>query len=118
VESSDEQRAAFAAALLRQLDGRDRVDVRRRVHEICGESVSKAALQQWLAGTSEPTRAKLVALEQIFELAPGALSRHLGFVPASAVPAVDVIDAIRSDTALSAKSRERLVLLYRSEREG
>lgn len=118
MESTDEQREAFGAALLRQLEGRNRADFMTQIAALSGESVTRAALQQWLAGTSEPSRRKVDAIERCLNLRPGALSRLLGWVPASAVPTKSVLQAIDEDTNLSEKARRILKGSYREFTRG
>lgn len=118
MESSPAEAEAFAAALLRQLEGRNRDDVRADVARISGETVSRGALQQWLAAKVEPSRRKVRALEQVFGLGAGALSRHLGYLPADAKEVRSVLDAIDQDTKLSEKARRILKGSYRELTRG
>lgn len=112
MESTDEQRQAFAAALARQLEGRPRSTFAAEVAAASGESVSENAISLWLQGKSEPTRSKVFAIERVLRLAPGALSRLLGYVPAKGAAGTSVPDAIRADTRLGDLAREMLIASF------
>lgn len=51
--------------------------------------VSGAAVSQWVRGTTEPTRDMVFSAERALGLAPGTLSRSLGYLPTDAVEVVD-----------------------------
>jgi transcriptional regulator with XRE-family HTH domain len=73
-----------------------------------------AMLSAWLSGrTANPEPQKVFAVERALRLRPGALSRHLGYVPADPNPPdIDVRAAIDADPRLTDKSKSALSLLY------
>jgi transcriptional regulator with XRE-family HTH domain len=73
-----------------------------------------AMLSAWLSGrTANPEPQKVFAVERALGLRPGALSCHLGYVPADPnPPEIDVRSAIAADPSLSDKSKSALGLLY------
>lgn len=111
MQATAEQLRAFGDALAIQLTGADRGALLEQL------GVSRAALQQWLAGTHEAKRAKVFLLEEILDLRPGSLSKHLGYLPLDARPVVTVEDAIANDTRLTKRDRQLLIDLYRSRLE-
>lgn len=116
MDATAEQMAAFSAALLQALADHIRADVRAEVERICGESVSKAALQQYLAGDNEPSRQKVWAFEKAMKLPPGTLSRCLGYLPLDAAMALSPEDVIGQDTSLPRKVRDALIEAVRAGR--
>lgn len=106
-----EELAAFARALQTALraEGVANAELGRRVGRT-GESV-----RQWLLGASEPEPWLVFRVEAELRLRPGALSRHLGYVPAgSAQPAPSVLDALAADATLDEESRATLAMLWRT----
>jgi hypothetical protein len=106
VDSTKEQRQAFGKALAKHLKGFGRPEFAVEVKALSGESVSDGAISQWVSGENEPTRTKVLAMEQVLELAPGTLSRHLGWVPASSRPIRSLRDAILAAEELDADGRD------------
>lgn len=120
-EASATQLKAFGEALAAQLGpGRGRTTwLAQQVGKELGEpGVTPTAVKAWLDGQSEPTRARVFALERIFRLRGGTLSRLLGYLPADAQPAKSVADAIDADDKLDERARDALLGLYRTLREG
>lgn len=114
VEATAEQHAAFVRALSRQLEGAmTRKDFCEQVAAISGESMSVPALDHWLKNKVEPTRRKVFAAEEVLGLEPGALSRHLGYLPLSALPVVTLDQLLKQETRLRARDREAILGLYR-----
>lgn len=73
--------------------------------------VTPSTLTTWLDKSySKPENVFLI--EQRLTLPPGALSRHLGFLPVDAVPAVDVRDALALDADLTEDQREVVEALW------
>lgn len=68
------------------------------------------AVRKWMTGKSEPAPHIVFAVEQLLAVAPGDLSRHLGYVP---VGTTSVTAAIDADERLTPKDRRLLVRLYR-----
>jgi len=79
-----------------------------------GVNVTKQSVQAWRTGASEPSKEKVRALERVFDLAPGALSRTLGYLPLDAVPVISVEDAIAADVRLDEVDRQVVSGVYRS----
>lgn len=100
--STPAQKEAFAAALNAAMKARglrpvDLIPITGSATRQAGQ----AAAQSWVAGKSEPLRAKVTELEQFLELEPGALSRHLGWLPVGSPPILDLEAAVLADERLS-----------------
>lgn len=116
MEATEAQGKAFGEALARELNGWSRERFAIAVEDTSGESVSVNAVRLWLAGTTEPTRAKVFAMEKVLGLPAGAMSQHLGYLPVEAVPSLTVEDAIRKDTSLAPAVRRFLLSSIEGER--
>lgn len=114
--SSDAERQQFGAALRLALEGRNRAEFIVEVMRATGESVSATALNAWLAGTSEPTRPKIYAMERLLDVPAGSLSQHLGFLPLDAQPVISPEDALLRDTTLPRAVRLALVAAIQAAR--
>jgi transcriptional regulator with XRE-family HTH domain len=76
---------------------------------------SQTSIAEWEIGRMVPETPKVVfKLEQVLGLEPGALSRHLGYLPADADGSPTVEQAILVDDKLDAGQRNTLLTLYRS----
>lgn len=75
--------------------------------------VSDDAVRKWIRGDAEPPPWRVFGVEQLLELPPGDLSRHLGFVP---VGTRSVLAAIDADQALTERDRKVLRTTYRALR--
>lgn len=84
----------------------------RNALEAEGEAVHQTTVSNWFAGKYEPLRRQVAALERALGQAPGVLSRHLGYVPADAIPPADVVGVIRHDPALSPEGRRIVLTTY------
>lgn len=77
---------------------------------------SQAAVAGWENGPNTPPVPTTFAIERALELAPGALSQHLGFMPVSAAgarpPAVPVDEAIMRAADLDDVGRKGLIAAY------
>lgn len=71
------------------------------------------AIRKWVKGTTEPPPWRIFAVEELLGLAPGDLSRHLGFVPTGTVSVLAAIDA---DGSLTERDRKVLRTTYRALR--
>ncbi len=69
----------------------------------------RRVVNDWLSGNVEPSRVKVVALEKVLELAPGTLSRHLGWLPVNATELPDLEGAIIADDGLSSMQKQVLL---------
>lgn len=81
------------------------------------EPVRQAAVSRWLDDVSICSNARVFAIERVLNYAPGSISRHMGFVPASWVDAIDVPTAIRLDVELTHMARELMLGTYAIARE-
>lgn len=113
MEASAEQIAAFGRELSERMQGRPWKWMTQQLAEMLGEpEVSKTSMWGWLTGLNEPRRRRVFAMERILELPPGTLSRHLGYLPAEAVPLQDTRDVIEADPRLPPQIRSVLLTLY------
>lgn len=76
--------------------------------------VTDDAVRKWLKGKSTPGPEAVFEAERQLGVAPGELSRHLGYVPVAS-PA-SVVAAIEADPALDAAGRDYLLAMYRTAR--
>lgn len=77
-----------------------------------GIRVSQPMVSKWVRGEKPLWKPRQVmACEEVLGLEPGTLSRVLGWVSASAVPALDPESAIRHDHRLRPRERDQ-VLAY------
>lgn len=73
---------------------------------------TQAAVSGWLAKLENVQPDRMFAIEKALGRMPGSLSRHLGYVPADAVPALSVPAAIDADVSLDAIARGYLLDVY------
>lgn len=116
MEATPEQMQSFAAALERALDGRQRAWLGAQIAREVGRPtpLTASAVNQWIACTSEPSREFVFAAERVLSLPPGALSRHLGYLPINAKNIRTPADAIGADTKLSDETRRVLLRAYKA----
>jgi transcriptional regulator with XRE-family HTH domain len=78
----------------------------------------QTTVSDWVLGRAEPPASVVFALEDTLGLAPGTLSRHLGYLPlATFRPTFE--DAVRADPDLSERERAFLLAGYRAlKRQG
>lgn len=76
-----QRRVAFGEALTAALHEVDPGQVASRLGGIL-----RTSLRQWSAGSSAPPHYVVFKLEEILELAPGSLARHLSYVPSNSGP--------------------------------
>jgi len=112
--SNEAERATFGAALYAAAAraGWSKPSQLGAAMREAGFSITDTQVDRWLRGMSEPQRPMVTALEQLCDLSPGALSRHLGWVPLNAGKAGNVVtveEAVMADKSLGA--RERGVIL-------
>lgn len=70
---------------------------------------SRSTVMSWLRGRVEPSRPKVVAIEQVLGLKPGTLSRHLGWLPLNAGQVPGVETSILADPDLTATQKNILL---------
>ncbi len=73
---------------------------------------SQSVVSQWISETHEPSPSRVFAIEEVLGLAPGTLSRLLGYLPLRAVPALDVPAAVAADPELSSQNRAAVLAVY------
>lgn len=81
-----------------------------------GELVDRAqtTVSEWVRGQAEPLPSTVFCLEKILDLAPGQLSRYLGYVPISVLEEVGSVEAaLRTDPTLDDAYRRSLLASYR-----
>lgn len=100
----------FTRALTRAMDrsGLNQSEIARAT----SGAVSQGTISGWRRGGATPQPDSVFAVEQALGLRPGELSHHLGYVPAGATPAPDVLAAIDADTSISEDAKAGLRLLY------
>lgn len=101
-------RAAFGAALREAMGGLSNVAVGKHV------GLTADAVAKWKSGESEPPPLTVFAVEQLLDVPPGDLSRHLGFLPVGTE--VSVLASIDADASLTDRDRSVLRAAYRALR--
>lgn len=84
-----------------------------RLGVVLGEQVNPTSVSQWAAGTHEPSREKVWAMESVLGMKPGTLSRLLGYLPVNARSITSVVEAIDADPKLGERERRSLKAAYR-----
>lgn len=78
----------------------------------------KPISQPWVSeirrGIKTPPPDVAMAMEVVLDVTPGQLTRHLGFLPLAATPAVSVEEAVSADPLLDERARRSLVAAYRA----
>jgi transcriptional regulator with XRE-family HTH domain len=76
---------------------------------------SHTVVAQWERGEHAPRPPRVRMLEHVLQLAPGSLSRLLGYWPAESADghSVGVIEAARADPRLGKRDRRILTAVYR-----
>lgn len=107
---------AFTTALERELDTRGR-GAKTRLSEAL--DVPASTLSGWVTGDRTPEPSTVFAIERALELDPGALSRHLGYLPLDAVDVhiVKAEDAIIADPGLSARAKRSALTVIEMDRD-
>jgi transcriptional regulator with XRE-family HTH domain len=114
---SDQARVKFGKAVIETRRQRGLSQV--QLAELAG--VSQSTVSVWEQGVAEPPPAVVFALEEVVGVAPGHLSRHLGYVPAppdgtsleDSPPPGGVPTAVNADPKLDDRQRRALLLAYR-----
>lgn len=106
---TDERATAFGQAL------GDAMAVRKVKQRELAEAlgVKQPTVSAWITGDAEPAPEVVFRAEEHLRLAPGTLSRHLGYLPPSAKKMIaNVEDAILNDATLSAEMKTALLGAY------
>lgn len=110
--ATDEMRATFGKALEEAMH--DAHVHPREIAEAVG--LTHDAVRKWMAGKSEPQPLTTFVVERLLQVAPGDLSRHLGYVPDGAPGSVTA--AVTADASLTAEARRLILATYRAGRRG
>lgn len=74
--------------------------------------VSGSLVGLWLRGAGEPSRKHVFAMERLFDLKPGTLSRIMGYLPLNAKPARTIPEAIDAEARLTEREKEIVRSVY------
>jgi hypothetical protein len=119
VNSSDAERSAFGAALYSASSGAGFAKVSQLGAALreAGFEITDTQVKRWIDGASEPQRPLVTALEQLCDLNPGTLSRHLGWLPLNVGKVSSIEEAIAADKSLGARERRVVLDLVRGLRK-
>lgn len=77
--------------------------------------VKQGAVSQWVSGTRQPPLDTTFELERLLGQRPGALTRHLGYLPLDAVKSVATVESsIVEDGTLTEPEKQMLLGAYRA----
>ena len=117
----EDGRSRFGSAVARALDeqGHSRSWLGAEVARLegLGDPISGASVSKWVGG-NPPAPDRVFVIERALGMKPGALSRHLGYLPASARSTRTVLDALADDGDLSDMARQVITAVYRTYKEG
>lgn len=105
-KNGQERRDSFGAGLAQALAARNlkQIDLAELL------STTQSTVSAWVNGRSEPPAATVFAVEEVLEVAPGFLSRLLGYLPLSVIGSwPDVEQAVSASEEVDEASK-RLVL--------
>lgn len=113
----DQDRAAFGAAVARHLasTGHSQQSLASALSAATGRTkpFDQSTVTRWVRGENAPDPATVFALEELLELAPGSLSRFLGYLPADIVETPPTVPAaVQADVGLTAMGRRVLLKVY------
>lgn len=109
--TSSAQRKAFGVALETAMAAaqiRSSAELYRR-GTAAGIDKTQSAFTQWARGVSEPSRPEVLILEQICDVEPGHLSRHLGWVPVGVSEETTIEQLILTDRDLTDANKATLL---------
>ena len=109
--TTDEQRKAFSVALKAAMAAAG-VESAAQLHRralVAGIDKTSSAVGHWTTGYSEPARPEVLILEQICEVEPGHLSRHLGWVPVGISEDTTIEQLILADRDLTDANKATLL---------
>lgn len=108
--ATPEMKAAFGVALREAMAATGATKLAKCI------GLTPDAVAKWARGDSEPPPLTVFAAERFLDVAPGELSRHLGYVPVGTPPSVAA--AVEADPRLSAEIKRVLLATYRAGRRG
>lgn len=88
-----------------------------QLQDILGRPVSQQSISNWLNGVREVEPEVIFAIEKALVLAPGSLSKHLGYIPTGVSDPKSTEQAIKDDSELSAKAKRALLAAYREMKD-
>jgi hypothetical protein len=109
--TTDEQRKAFSVALKAAMAAAG-VESAAQLHRhalVAGIDKTSSAVGHWTTGYSEPARPEVLILEQICEVEPGHLSRHLGWVPVGISKDTTIEQMVLADRDLTDANKATLL---------
>tara|TARA_R110000822_G_scaffold95419_2_gene218172 strand:- start:161 stop:532 length:372 start_codon:yes stop_codon:yes gene_type:complete len=107
------QRKAFGVALevaMAAAQIRSTAELHRRGNE-AGIDKTAGSFVTWTRGGSEPSRPEVLILEEICNVEPGTLSRHLGWIPLGVSTDVTIEEAIMADLRITDANKAVLLAL-------
>lgn len=111
--TTDQQRKAFSVALKAAMAAAG-VESAAQLHRralVAGIDKTASAVGHWTTGHSEPSRPEVLILEQICEVEPGHLSRHLGWIPVGIDEGTTIEQLILADRDLTDANKTTLLSL-------
>lgn len=90
-----------------------------RLGELLTDDWKQSTVSEWEQGRTECPPAVVMEIEELLDLAPGDLTRYLGYLPESAAGRTiewDTVTAISRDPHLTEVQRQALLATYRSYR--
>ncbi len=109
--TTDQQRKAFSVALKGAMAAAG-VESAAQLHRralVVGIDKTASAVGHWTTGHSEPSRPEVLILEQICEVEPGHLSRHLGWIPVDVDSETTIEQLILADRNLTDANKATLL---------
>jgi transcriptional regulator with XRE-family HTH domain len=100
--------ATFGAALAGAL--RAKGITQHRLGRALG--IGQSTISAWVADRATPSHSVVFRVEAALEVAPGSLSRHLGYLPLDGSQPATVLDCIDADPALNPGQRAALRAVY------
>ena len=117
--ASDEQRLAFGRALEAAAAAAGITSKRElaRRGRAAGIDRGDQAFREWWGGETEPSRSDVAALEQLCNVEPGHLSRHLGYVPVGVSTDATLEQLVLADPDLTDESKRIVLALLETLRQ-
>jgi len=119
MNTSSEQRLAFGLALEAAMAAAE-IQSTAELHRrgiLAGMEKTQSSFAHWIRGESEPSRPEVLTLEEICDVEPGTLSRHLGWIPLEASTDVTIEEAVLADPSINAANKAILLGLITQLRD-